>query len=44
MAWTRRQVQVIGVARDVKFGNIKKPAGYIDYIPYTPARMGLRQL
>jgi predicted permease len=29
------QVQVIGVARDVKLHNLDRPAGYIDYFPYT---------
>jgi predicted permease len=29
------QVQVIGVARDVKFHSLERPAGYIDYFPYT---------
>jgi predicted permease len=27
--------QVIGVARDVKFGDLAEPIAYIDYLPYT---------
>jgi predicted permease len=37
---TPTQVQVIGVVRDVKAGNLKKPAGYIDYMPYTQREWG----
>ena len=37
---TPDQVQVIGVVRDVKFGNIKKPAGYLDYMPYSQREWG----
>ncbi len=29
------QEQVIGVARDVKSGDLEKPIAYIDYLPYT---------
>ena len=29
------QEQVIGVARDVKFGDLNEPVAYIDYLPYT---------
>jgi predicted permease len=29
------QEQVIGVARDVKFGDLNEPISYIDYLPYT---------
>ena len=29
------QEQVIGVARDVKFGDLEEPIAYIDYLPYT---------
>jgi predicted permease len=29
------QQQVIGVARDVKFGDLTEPVAYIDYLPYT---------
>jgi predicted permease len=32
--------QVIGVAKDVKFGSLEKPAGYIDYLPYTQREWG----
>jgi predicted permease len=35
-----REQLVIGVARDVKFGNVEKPAGYIDYLPYTQREWG----
>ncbi len=31
---------VIGVAKDVKFGDLEKPAGYIDYLPYSQAEWG----
>jgi predicted permease len=31
---------VIGVARDVKFHNLERPAGYIDYLPYTQREWG----
>jgi predicted permease len=30
-----QQEQVIGVARDVKFGSLKEPVAYIDYLPYA---------
>ena len=29
------QEQVIGVARDVKFGDLEEPLAYIDYLPYA---------
>ncbi len=32
---TPLDVQVIGVARDVKLHNLERPAGYIDYLPYA---------
>ncbi|KAA6462953.1 ABC transporter permease [Acidobacteria bacterium AB60] len=34
------QLQVIGVVKDVLAGNLKKPAGYIDYMPYTQRSWG----
>ncbi len=34
------RTQVIGVARDVKFQRLEKPAGYIDYLPYTQREWG----
>ena len=37
---TPSQLQVIGVARDVLGGNLEKPAGYIDYMPYTQRDWG----
>jgi len=37
---TSQQLQVVGVARDVKFGNLQKPAGYIDYMPYSQRDWG----
>jgi ABC-type antimicrobial peptide transport system permease subunit len=37
-------VLVIGVAGDVKFGNLKKPAGYIDYLPYAQRDWGFGDL
>jgi ABC-type antimicrobial peptide transport system permease subunit len=37
---TSDQVQVIGVVRDVKFGNLKRPAGYLDYMPYSQRDWG----
>ncbi len=33
-------MQVIGVVRDVKFGNLKKPANYLDYMPYSQREWG----
>jgi predicted permease len=33
-------IQVIGVTRDVKAGNLRKPAGYIDYMPYSQREWG----
>jgi len=41
---TPTQVQVVGVAGDVKFGNLTKPAGYIDYMPYTQRGWGFGDL
>jgi predicted permease len=35
-----RETQVIGVARDVKFQRLEKPASYIDYLPYTQREWG----
>ena len=35
-----QEVQVIGVARDVKLHNIESPASYIDYLPYTQREWG----
>jgi ABC-type antimicrobial peptide transport system permease subunit len=32
--------QVIGVARDVKFGGLEEPIAYIDYLPYTQREWG----
>jgi predicted permease len=37
---TPREVQVIGVARDVKLHRVDRPAGYIDYLPYTQREWG----
>jgi predicted permease len=37
---TPQEVQVIGVARDVKFHGLERPAGYIDYLPYTQREWG----
>lgn len=37
---TPEQVEVIGIARDVKAGNLKKPAGYVDYMPYMQREWG----
>ena len=37
---TPTQVEVIGVVHDVKAGNLKKPAGYVDYMPYTQRSWG----
>jgi predicted permease len=37
---TPLEVQVIGVARDVKFHSLERPAGYIDYFPYTQREWG----
>jgi predicted permease len=34
------QIQVIGVARDVKFGGLTEPVQYIDYMPYTQREWG----
>lgn len=34
------QVQVIGVARDVKRGDLTEPTDYIDYLPYTQRGWG----
>jgi predicted permease len=34
------QEQVIGVARDVKFGHLDEPIAYIDYLPYTQRSWG----
>jgi ABC-type antimicrobial peptide transport system permease subunit len=34
------EVQVIGVARDVKLHSLERPAGYIDYLPYTQRKWG----
>jgi predicted permease len=34
------EVQVIGVARDVKLHGLERPAGYIDYLPYTQREWG----
>jgi predicted permease len=35
-----RQVQVIGIARDVKFDDLQEPMAYIDYLPYTQREWG----
>jgi predicted permease len=35
-----QQEQVIGVAKDVKFGNLGEPVAYIDYLPYTQSAWG----
>jgi predicted permease len=37
---TPLQVQVIGIARDVKFDDIQEPAAYIDYLPYSQREWG----
>jgi predicted permease len=37
---TAMQVQVIGIARDVKFDDIQEPAVYIDYLPYSQREWG----
>ena len=37
---TPLEVQVIGVARDVKLHSLDRPAGYIDYLPYTQREWG----
>jgi predicted permease len=34
------EAQVIGVARDVKLHRLDRPAGYIDYFPYTQREWG----
>src|SRR5271170_6785005 len=34
------EVEVIGVARDVKLHGLERPAGYIDYLPYTQREWG----
>ena len=35
-----QEAQVIGVARDVKLHRLDRPAGYIDYFPYTQREWG----
>jgi predicted permease len=37
---TPLEVQVIGVARDVKLHGLDSPVGYIDYLPYTQREWG----
>jgi predicted permease len=37
---TPAQKQVIGVVKDVKFGNVEKSNQYIDYLPYTQSPWG----
>ena len=37
---TAMQVQVVGIARDVKFDDIQEPAAYIDYLPYSQREWG----
>jgi predicted permease len=37
---TPLEVQVIGVARDVKFQGLARPVGYIDYLPYMQREWG----
>jgi predicted permease len=37
---TPLEVQVLGVARDVKLHNLDRPTGYIDYLPYTQREWG----
>ena len=37
---TPMQLQVIGVAQDVRFGGLTEPIGYIDYMPYTQREWG----
>jgi predicted permease len=37
---TPLQVQVVGVARDVKLHNLDRPAAYIDYLPYMQRAWG----
>jgi predicted permease len=37
---TPQEVQVIGVARDVKLHSLERPVGYIDYLPYTQREWG----
>ncbi len=37
---TPTQYQVIGVAQDVKVGDLAEPAKYIDYMPYTQQEWG----
>jgi predicted permease len=37
---TPLEVQVVGVARDVKLHSLDRPAGYIDYLPYTQREWG----
>jgi predicted permease len=34
------EVQIIGVARDVKLHDLDRPAAYIDYLPYTQREWG----
>jgi predicted permease len=41
---TATQVQVIGIARDVKFDDIQEPAAYIDYLPYSQREWGFGDL
>ncbi|HTW47895.1 MAG TPA: ABC transporter permease [Acidobacteriaceae bacterium] len=37
---TPMQLQVIGMAQDVRFGGLTEPIGYIDYMPYTQREWG----
>jgi predicted permease len=41
---TATQVQVIGIARDVKFDDIQEPPAYIDYLPYSQREWGFGDL
>jgi predicted permease len=37
---TAMQVQVVGIARDVKFDDIQEPVSYVDYLPYSQREWG----
>ena len=39
-----QEKQVIGVARDVKFGDLTEPTAYIDYFPYSQREWGFGDL
>jgi len=40
---TPLQVQVIGIARDVKFDDIQESESYIDYLPYSQQKLNASQ-